>query len=75
MALAIGSHWPYWRGYFSPSLKKNALAVGPPVASAGAGGDEEEEEESLLSAERNALLTQVGPGTPMGQLLRRYWWP
>ena len=27
----------------------------------------------MLSAEKNRLLTQVGPGTPMGDLLRRYW--
>jgi 5,5'-dehydrodivanillate O-demethylase len=29
----------------------------------------------VLSAEKNRLLTQVGPGTPMGELLRRYWQP
>jgi 5,5'-dehydrodivanillate O-demethylase len=29
----------------------------------------------LLSAEKNRLLTQVGPETPMGELLRRYWMP
>ncbi len=29
----------------------------------------------MLSAEDNELLTQVGPGTPMGNLLRRYWTP
>jgi 5,5'-dehydrodivanillate O-demethylase len=29
----------------------------------------------VLSAEKNERLTQVGPGTPMGNLLRRYWWP
>jgi len=29
----------------------------------------------MLSAEKNRLLTQVGPGTPMGGLLRRYWHP
>lgn len=29
----------------------------------------------MLSAERNNLLTQVGPGTPMGDYLRRYWIP
>jgi 5,5'-dehydrodivanillate O-demethylase oxygenase subunit len=29
----------------------------------------------LLSEEKNRLLTQVGPGTPMGALLRRYWMP
>src|SRR5271166_7038731 len=30
---------------------------------------------TVLSAEKNRLLTQVGPGTPMGELLRRYWMP
>ncbi len=29
----------------------------------------------MLTAEENRLLTQVGPGTPMGELLRRYWHP
>src|ERR1043165_5051660 len=29
----------------------------------------------MLSREENKLLTQVGPGTPMGELLRRYWYP
>jgi 5,5'-dehydrodivanillate O-demethylase len=29
----------------------------------------------MLSAEDNARLTEVGPGTPMGALLRRYWMP
>ena len=29
----------------------------------------------MLSDERNRLLTEVGPGTPMGELLRRYWQP
>jgi phthalate 4,5-dioxygenase len=29
----------------------------------------------VLSSEQNARLTQVGPGTPMGNLLRRYWLP
>ena len=29
----------------------------------------------MLSAEENERLTRVGPGTPMGQLLRRYWIP
>jgi len=27
----------------------------------------------MLSQEENDLLTRVGPGTPAGQLLRRYW--
>jgi 5,5'-dehydrodivanillate O-demethylase len=29
----------------------------------------------MLSEERNRLLTQVGAGTPMGELMRRYWQP
>jgi 5,5'-dehydrodivanillate O-demethylase len=29
----------------------------------------------MLSAEENATLTRVGPGTLMGELLRRYWQP
>lgn len=29
----------------------------------------------MLSAEKNERLTRVGQGTPMGELLRRYWWP
>src|SRR5918912_33590 len=29
----------------------------------------------MLSHEENELLTRTGPGTPMGDLLRRYWMP
>lgn len=29
----------------------------------------------MLSRELNERLTRVGPGTPMGTLLRRYWYP
>jgi 5,5'-dehydrodivanillate O-demethylase len=29
----------------------------------------------MLTPARNDLLTRVGPGTPMGELLRRYWQP
>jgi 5,5'-dehydrodivanillate O-demethylase len=29
----------------------------------------------MITAEENHLLTSVGPGTPMGELLRRYWHP
>jgi 5,5'-dehydrodivanillate O-demethylase len=29
----------------------------------------------MLSEEKNRQLTQVGAGTPMGELLRRYWMP
>ena len=27
------------------------------------------------SKEENEILTQTGRGTPMGEFLRRYWWP
>ncbi len=30
---------------------------------------------SMLSAEQNELVTRTGPGTPAGDLLRRYWQP
>src|SRR5579871_5079689 len=29
----------------------------------------------MLTREENELLTRVGPGTPGGELLRRYWHP
>src|ERR1700752_57280 len=29
----------------------------------------------MISAEQNDLMTRVGPGTPAGQLMRRYWQP
>src|SRR5947207_2748130 len=29
----------------------------------------------MLSREENECLTRVGPGTPMGDLLRQYWMP
>ena len=29
----------------------------------------------MLSEELNEKLTRVGPGTPMGDLMRRYWHP
>jgi hypothetical protein len=29
----------------------------------------------MLSRAENALLTQVGPGTPLGNTMRRYWIP
>ena len=28
-----------------------------------------------MDANENNLLTRVGPGTPGGEMLRRYWWP
>src|ERR1041384_2133269 len=29
----------------------------------------------MLPRDENDLLTSVGPGTPCGEMLRRYWWP
>ena len=29
----------------------------------------------MLTREENELLTRTGPGTPMGDLARRYWIP
>ncbi len=29
----------------------------------------------MLTAEQNELLTRVGPGTPCGDMMRRYWQP
>jgi phthalate 4,5-dioxygenase oxygenase subunit len=29
----------------------------------------------VISAEQNELMTRIGPGTPAGKLLRRYWQP
>nr|MBC8279359.1 Rieske (2Fe-2S) protein [Chloroflexota bacterium] len=29
----------------------------------------------MLTQEQNDRLTRVGPGTPMGELMRRYWIP
>ena len=29
----------------------------------------------MLTSEENEMLTRVGPGTPGGELLRRYWHP
>ncbi|HEY7062344.1 MAG TPA: Rieske 2Fe-2S domain-containing protein [Chloroflexota bacterium] len=29
----------------------------------------------MITPEENLRLTQVGPGTPGGEMLRRYWWP
>lgn len=28
-----------------------------------------------MTPQENEILTRVGPGTPGGELLRRYWWP
>src|SRR5258705_4495220 len=35
----------------------------------------QDDKPTMLSAEKNRTLTRVGAGTPMGELLRRYWHP
>jgi phthalate 4,5-dioxygenase len=37
--------------------------------------DTSEEARPVLNREENELITRVGPGTPMGEVLRRYWMP
>ena len=29
----------------------------------------------MMTPEENMRMTRVGPGTPCGNMLRRYWWP
>ncbi|MDB5534025.1 MAG: Rieske (2Fe-2S) protein, partial [Hyphomicrobiales bacterium] len=29
----------------------------------------------MLTSEQNEMLTRIGPGTPCGNLMRRYWQP
>src|SRR5690348_15555246 len=31
--------------------------------------------EDRMTPDQHAILTRVGPGTPGGEMLRRYWWP
>lgn len=38
-------------------------------------GERNSWETHVLTAAKNEMLTRVGPGTPMGNLLRRYWQP
>ena len=35
----------------------------------------QEEQSAMLSTEENTYLTRTGPGTPMGELFRRFWLP
>ena len=48
------------------------MRPGPPVPRC---GDAEVRRCGVLKAEDNEILTRVGPGTLMGELLRRYWTP
>src|ERR1700722_3936708 len=46
-----------------------------PVRWAAARSNRRRTSESMISEQENERLTRVGPGTPMGTLLRRYWHP
>src|SRR5207247_111429 len=50
-------------------LRPRSRAVADDAARAGAG------DLTMLTREESALLTLVGPATPMGELMRRYWIP
>jgi phenylpropionate dioxygenase-like ring-hydroxylating dioxygenase large terminal subunit len=56
------------------TLRSESLVAPLFVATAG-GGRNGFKEAAVLSKEDNEILTRVGPGTPMGNLLRRYWTP
>src|SRR5690349_9189034 len=49
--------------------------VGVEIAEPLGGGERRARDETMLTQEANERLTQTGPGTPMGKLLRRYWHP
>jgi phthalate 4,5-dioxygenase len=38
-------------------------------------GDLEQETRAMLASENNLALTKVGPDTPLGRMMRRYWHP
>ena len=38
-------------------------------------GESEARGKLMLSREENTLLTRIGPGTAMGEVMRRYWIP
>src|SRR5207247_10143241 len=46
----------------------DSLSYPPPLI-------ERKQEGEMLSEHENKLLCEVGPGTPMGELLRRFWMP
>jgi 5,5'-dehydrodivanillate O-demethylase oxygenase subunit len=62
----------HFRALPPPAVAATIVAITPPVA---AQQKELIRENTLLTAARNEQLTRVGPGTPMGELLRRYWTP
>src|SRR5207248_6029662 len=54
------------RGLLSLTVNRRIIAFWPKV---------ERKEPPMLTREENELVTRVGPGTPMGDVLRRYWIP
>src|SRR5215472_4577225 len=53
----------------SSPVSRQPRSIGPDHRSG------QQEERPLLSEDKNRLLCETGPGTPMGELLRRYWQP
>src|SRR5215471_9056123 len=50
---------------FSPRIRR-IISIWPIVR---------KKELAMLTREENALVTRIGPGTPMGEVMRRYWVP
>ena len=58
------------------SVKPSSRAKrGPPRANAESASSGTTDEETMLSKADNEFLTRSGKGTPMGELLRRFWMP
>src|SRR3984893_2771589 len=60
-----GPHTPECR-LLSSTVNRRNIAVWPKA---------ERRKPLMLTREENELVTRVGPGTPMGDVLRRYWIP
>src|SRR5438046_8812361 len=58
-----------------PSLRCPAFIHGFPICNNAYSTIGSESLGIMLKKEHSDLLTQTGPGTPMGQMFRRYWMP
>jgi 5,5'-dehydrodivanillate O-demethylase len=45
------------------------------IGSRRCGGGAQLGDAQMMTPEQNEYFTRVGPGTPAGEMLRRYWWP
>ena len=61
-----GPHTPECRLLLSSTPNRRIIVVWPKVR---------RRKPPMLTREENELVTRVGPGTPMGDVLRRYWIP